>query len=98
MGKKEDDHNRGQEDGAKADFFDQLFHVIDPFTSEHYDKGFRHGVDTTLRNEPFGRRGEHFVQWGVNVSCRGVHVLCRWAEHPTPRQKAHRVYRHILRL
>jgi hypothetical protein len=52
MGKKEDDHNRGQEDGAKADFFDQLEHLLDPFHSEHYHKGFQHGVDTTLEKDP----------------------------------------------
>lgn len=52
MGKKEDDHNRGQEDGAKADFFDQFAHFINPFSSEHYDKGFQHGVDTTLEKDP----------------------------------------------
>lgn len=51
MGRKEDDHNRGQEDGAKADIFDRAFHNIDPFTSKHYDKGFQHGADSKLESD-----------------------------------------------
>lgn len=51
MGRKEDDHKRGQEDGAKADIFDRAIHNIDPFTSKHYDKGFQHGADSKLESD-----------------------------------------------
>lgn len=54
MGRKEDDHNRGQADGAKADIFDRALHNIDPFTSKHYDKGFQHGADSTLETDFIG--------------------------------------------
>lgn len=52
MGNKEKDHNEGQEAGAKADFLDELLHLIDPFHSEHYDRGFRHGVDSKTEKDP----------------------------------------------
>jgi hypothetical protein len=56
MNKKEKDHNEGQLAGSKADFFDQAANVVsnalNPFHSDHYQKGFEHGVDSKLEKDP----------------------------------------------
>lgn len=40
---KQDDHNRGQADGAKANEFDALVEDFNPFSSWEYKQGFKHG-------------------------------------------------------
>lgn len=43
MGSEQDDHNRGQKDGADANLFDYLVEDTNPFSSQEYKEGFRHG-------------------------------------------------------
>lgn len=43
MGSKQDDHNRGQKDGANATWFDVLVEEHNLFTSPEYRAGYRHG-------------------------------------------------------
>jgi len=42
----QEDHNRGQKDGAKADLADQILHdtIGSLFTNDQYDEGYDHGV------------------------------------------------------
>jgi hypothetical protein len=40
---KQDDHNRGQKDGSEASRFDYLVEDFNPFCSQEYKEGFRHG-------------------------------------------------------
>jgi len=44
MGSKQDDHNRGQKDGANANVFDYIVEDTNPFSSQEYKEGFRHGT------------------------------------------------------
>lgn len=42
---KQSEHNRGQEDGAKAGALDQVVENLNPFSSGDYKAGFRHGAE-----------------------------------------------------
>lgn len=44
MGSRQDDHNRGEKNGAKAGIFDQLAERTNPFSSPEYKQGYFHGV------------------------------------------------------
>jgi hypothetical protein len=45
---KQDDHNKGQEDGSKASWFDEVVERTNPFSSTEYKEGFDNG----LANQP----------------------------------------------
>src|SRR5258707_368477 len=44
MGRKQVDHNRVQKDGANANVFDYIVENTNPFSSQEYKEGFRHGT------------------------------------------------------
>jgi hypothetical protein len=43
MDRKQLEHNDGQYDGSQASAFDELVENLNPFTSDEYKKGFKHG-------------------------------------------------------
>ena len=45
MKREERDHNLGEADGAKANAADEIVENLNPFSSPHYKKGFRHGIE-----------------------------------------------------
>jgi hypothetical protein len=44
MATEVEEHNKGQEDGAKATFLDELAVAWNPLLSTAYKQGFRHGL------------------------------------------------------
>lgn len=51
MGKKEDEHNRGQKDGSEATIFDYLAEDLNLLSSQEYKEGFRHGYANRPQKE-----------------------------------------------
>jgi tetratricopeptide (TPR) repeat protein len=51
MASKQDEHNRGQEDGAQANAFDELVEMNNPATSVERKQGFQHGRRQQLEAE-----------------------------------------------
>jgi hypothetical protein len=44
MGTRQDDHNRGQEAGSKANSFERSIYETTPFSNPDFDKGFENGA------------------------------------------------------
>src|SRR5260370_17021690 len=51
MASKQDDHNRGQKDGAKSDGLDELLVMNNPLETPEYKQGFQEGRRNQLESK-----------------------------------------------
>jgi len=94
---KQSEHNQGQEDGAKANAFDEVMERFNPFHSSSYMQGFNHGIEQQSNSNPENRESGNsgsdskesgcflstacVVSLGLSDDCHELNTLRRFRDN-----------------